>query len=55
MVDHGVELRRHVLADEERELLAPLILRAVTGRPRFDDRQVINRMVYKIRTGIHLA
>ncbi|GAA3482057.1 hypothetical protein GCM10018966_065890 [Streptomyces yanii] len=45
-------LRRHELTDEEWELLAPLIPRPVTGRPRVDDRQVINGMVYKIRTGI---
>lgn len=31
---------------------APLIPRAATGRPRVPDRQVINGMVYKIRTGI---
>ncbi|WP_328724209.1 transposase [Streptomyces sp. NBC_00259] len=36
----------------EPELLAPLIQRAATGRPRVADRQVINGMVYKIRTGI---
>lgn len=45
-------IRRHELTDEEWELLAPLIPRAATGRPRVDDRQVINGMVYKIRTGI---
>ncbi|WP_143652583.1 transposase, partial [Streptomyces sp. 13-12-16] len=33
-------------------MLAPLIPRAATGRPRVSDRQVINGMVYKIRTGI---
>ncbi|MFI8221382.1 IS5 family transposase [Streptomyces sp. NPDC085932] len=40
------------LTDQEWELLAPLIPRAATGRPRVSDRQVINGMVYKIRTGI---
>ncbi|MEW2404449.1 IS5 family transposase [Streptomyces sp. NPDC046862] len=45
-------MRRHELTDQEWELLAPLIPRAVTGRPRVEDRQVINGMVYKIRTGI---
>ncbi|MFF0163662.1 transposase [Streptomyces sp. NPDC005263] len=34
------------------ELLAPLIPRAVTGRRRVSDRQVLNGMVYKMRTGI---
>jgi hypothetical protein len=45
-------VRRHELTDQERELLAPLIPRAATGRPRMEDRKVINGMVYKIRTGI---
>ncbi|MEU7688322.1 IS5 family transposase [Streptomyces spectabilis] len=45
-------MRRHELTDQEWELLAPLIPRATTGRPRVEDRQVINGMVYKIRTGI---
>ncbi|GAA2662531.1 transposase [Streptomyces vastus] len=52
MVDHGEVIRRHELTDEEWELLAPLIPRAATGRPRVSDPQVINGMVYKIRTGI---
>ena len=52
MVDHGVVVRRHELTDQEWELLAPLIPKAATGRPRVEDRQVINGMVYKIRTGI---
>ncbi|QIK05827.1 transposase [Streptomyces sp. ID38640] len=33
-------------------MLTPLIPRAVTGRPRVDDRRVINGMIYKIRTGL---
>ncbi|CAL9622876.1 hypothetical protein SUDANB6_05903 [Streptomyces sp. enrichment culture] len=33
-------------------MLAPLIPRAATGRPRVSDRQVVNGMVCKIRTGI---
>ncbi|MFE7731557.1 IS5 family transposase [Streptomyces anthocyanicus] len=45
-------MRRHELTHAEWELLAPLIPRAATGRPRVSDRQVINGMVYKIRTGI---
>ncbi|MGW4101630.1 IS5 family transposase [Streptomyces sp. NPDC004976] len=45
-------MRRHELTDAEWELLDPLIPRAATGRPRVSDRQVINGMVYKIRTGI---
>ncbi|MGW1092748.1 transposase [Streptomyces sp. NPDC002596] len=46
------DLRRHELTNREWEFLAPLIPRAATGRPRAADRQVINGMVYKIRTGI---
>ncbi|MGW4271056.1 IS5 family transposase [Streptomyces seoulensis] len=45
-------MRRHELTDQEWTLLAPLIPRAATGRPRVSDRQVVNGMVYKIRTGI---
>ncbi|MGC8922999.1 IS5 family transposase [Streptomyces griseoaurantiacus] len=50
-MDHGGG-RRHELTDQEWELLAPLIPRASTGRPRVEDRRVINGMVYKIRTEI---
>ncbi|MFJ6305424.1 IS5 family transposase [Streptomyces althioticus] len=45
-------IRRHELTDQKWELPAPLIPRAATGRPRVPDRQVINGMAYKIRTGI---
>ncbi|MHC3454891.1 IS5 family transposase [Streptomyces prasinus] len=45
-------VRRHELTYQEWELLALLIPRAATGRPRVEDRRVINGMVYKIRTGI---
>ncbi|MFC8424729.1 transposase [Streptomyces sp. NPDC057236] len=38
--------------DLKGELLAPLIPRAATGRPRLEDRQVINGTVCKTRTGI---
>ncbi|WP_399135173.1 IS5 family transposase [Streptomyces sp. Li-HN-5-11] len=38
--------------DQDWELLAPLIPRAATGRPRVEDRQVINGMVCKLWTGI---
>ncbi|MEU2205707.1 transposase [Streptomyces hygroscopicus] len=52
MVVSGVVVRRHELPGLERELLAPLMPRAVTGRPRVEDRQVVNGMVGEIRTGI---
>ncbi|MGW7433163.1 IS5 family transposase [Streptomyces sp. NPDC054861] len=45
-------MQRHELTNKEWDLLAPLIPAAVTGRPRVDDRRVINGMVYKIRTGM---
>ncbi|WP_425589132.1 transposase [Streptomyces similanensis] len=51
-MDHGGVIRRHELTDHEWELLAPLIPRAATGRPRAEDRQIINETVYKIRTAI---
>ncbi|MFC5150090.1 IS5 family transposase [Streptomyces aureoversilis] len=44
--------RRHELSDQEWELLAPLLPRSGIGRPRADDRRVVNGMVCKIRTGI---
>ncbi|MEU8483232.1 transposase [Streptomyces sp. NPDC048641] len=40
------------MTDQEWDLLARLVPSAVTGRPRVDDRRVINGMVYKIRTGM---
>ncbi|WP_435798517.1 transposase [Streptomyces decoyicus] len=52
VVNHGGLTCRHELTEHERELLAPLIPRAVTGWPRVADRQVIDGMAYKIRTGI---
>ncbi|MDQ0828227.1 transposase [Streptomyces achromogenes] len=52
MVDHVFVIRRHELIDVEGELLAPLISSAGRGRPRAEDRRVINGMVYKIRTGV---
>ncbi|MEU6475460.1 transposase [Streptomyces sp. NPDC047017] len=52
MVDHGGVIRHHELTGQDWELLAPLIPRAATGRPRVSDQQVVNGMVYKIRTGI---
>ncbi|MGW0771443.1 CapA family protein [Streptomyces sp. NPDC002676] len=48
MVDQRGVIRRHELTDQDWALLAPLIPRAVTGRPRVEDRQVIDGMAYKI-------
>ncbi|MEU9256596.1 transposase [Streptomyces sp. NPDC048270] len=45
-------MRHRELTDVDRELSALLIPCAARGRPRVEDRQVINGMVYKIRTGV---
>ncbi|MFE5740881.1 hypothetical protein [Streptomyces celluloflavus] len=45
-------MRRHELTDRERELIASMMPRAVTGRSRVAGRQVINGMIRKIRMGI---
>lgn len=43
---------RHELSDAEWELLEPLLPRSVMGRPRLDDRRVLNGIVWKFRTGV---
>ncbi|KWW99278.1 Mobile element protein [Carbonactinospora thermoautotrophica] len=45
-------VRRHELTDAEWELIEPLLPRPATGRPRHDDRRVLNGIVWKIRTGV---
>lgn len=44
-------VRRHELSDEEWGVLPGLLPRADTGRPRRDDRVVLNGIVWKLRTG----
>lgn len=44
-------IRRHELSDAEWELNQPLLPRPVLGRPRLDDRMVLNGIVWKFRTG----
>jgi transposase len=44
-------VRRHELSDTEWEVLSRLLPRRVTGRPRQDDRMVLNGIVWKLRTG----
>ncbi|WP_406517421.1 IS5 family transposase [Streptomyces sp. NBC_00134] len=44
-------VRRHELSDEEWDVLSRLLPRAETGRPRRDDRVVLNGIVWKLRTG----
>jgi len=45
-------IRRHELSDVEWVLLEPLLPRSVMGRPRLDDRRVLNGIVWKFRTGV---
>ncbi|MFD3469750.1 transposase [Streptomyces sp. NPDC058682] len=51
-MDHGRVIRRHELSDAEWELVQPLLPRPVLGRPRLDDRTVLNGIVWKFRTGV---
>ncbi|MGW2740642.1 transposase [Streptomyces sp. NPDC001288] len=55
MSHHGGVILRHELTDQVRELLAPLIPGAATGRPRVEDRQVVDGVVHRIRTGVSLC
>ncbi|MFE5796179.1 IS5 family transposase [Streptomyces sp. NPDC056503] len=43
---------RHELSDAEWDLVEPLLPRPSTGRPRLDDRTVLNGIVWKFRTGV---
>lgn len=43
---------RHELSDAEWELIRPLLPRPALGRPRQDDRMVLNGIVWKFRTGV---
>ncbi|MFF5638225.1 IS5 family transposase [Streptomyces sp. NPDC012825] len=44
-------VRRHELSDVEWEALSGLLPRPSSGRPRLDDRRVLNGIVWKLRTG----
>ncbi|MEV0116897.1 transposase [Streptomyces sp. NPDC050844] len=44
--------RRHELSDAEWELVQSLLPRPVPGRPRLDDRTVLDGIVWKFRTGV---
>lgn len=44
-------IRRHELTDQEWEVLRELLPTARRGRPREDDRRLLNGIVWKIRTG----
>ncbi|MCX5010965.1 transposase [Streptomyces sp. NBC_00555] len=45
-------MRRRELSDAEWELVQPLLPRPVFGRPRLNDRTVLNGIVWKFRTGV---
>ena len=46
-------VRRHELTDEQWAVIESLLPRSgAKGRPRMDDRRVINGMLYKCKTGI---
>ncbi|WP_374211273.1 transposase [Streptomyces sp. A 4/2] len=45
-------IRRHDLSDAEWQLLKPLLPRSAKGRPRLDDRTVLNGILWKYRTGV---
>ena len=46
-------MRRHELTDEQWAVIEPLLpVSGAKGRPRVDDRRVINGMLYKCKTGI---
>jgi transposase len=46
-------VRRHELTDEQWAVIEPFLpVSGVKGRPRVDDRRVINGMLYKCKTGI---
>ncbi|WP_420082299.1 IS5 family transposase (plasmid) [Streptomyces sp. JL4002] len=45
-------MRRHELSDAEWDLIRPLLPRPALGRPRLDDRMVLNGIVWKFRTGV---
>ena len=44
-------IRRYELTDEEWEKLQPFLPSGLMGRPRDDDRRMLNGIVWKIRSG----
>ncbi len=46
-------VRRHELTDEQWQVIEPLLPPSrAKGRPRVDDRRVINGMLFKAKTGV---
>jgi transposase len=52
-LDLDLVVRRHELTDEQRQVIEPLLpVSGARGRPRVDDRRVINGMLFKAKTGV---
>ncbi|MFB7449910.1 transposase [Streptomyces sp. NPDC056194] len=51
-MDHGRVIRRHELTDAEWDFVRPLLPRTSMGRPRLDDRTMLNGIVWKFRAGV---
>ncbi|MBB2939911.1 transposase [Amycolatopsis bartoniae] len=46
-------MRRHELTDEQWQVIQPLLpVSGAKGRPRVDDRRVVNGMLFKAKTGV---
>jgi transposase len=52
-LDLDLVARRHELTDEQWQVIEPLLsVSGARGRPRVDDRRVINGMLFKAKTGV---
>jgi transposase len=52
-LDLDLVVRRHELTDEQWQVIEPLLpVSGAKGRPRVDDRRVINGMLVKAKTGV---
>ncbi len=52
-MDLVLVVRRHELTDEQWQVIEPLLpVSGARGRPRVDDRRVINGMLFKAKTGV---
>jgi transposase len=52
-LDLDLVVRRHELTDEQWQVIEPLLpVSGLKGRPRVDDRRVINGMLFKAKTGL---
>ncbi|MEU3956007.1 transposase [Streptomyces achromogenes] len=51
-MDHALVLSRHELSDPEREVVRPLLPVRSRDRMRWDDRTVLDGLVWTFRTGV---